>query len=159
MDVDYPLIYILLDPTVSWDDFCPWLNAGTQETSDVREIEENPVLAIPSSVSARFSSNDLKLMRPEVGLAVLNFLRDQITTILDESTNNLNTPAKASKVSSSVTPAAKKYDYSSPVKSIENKGRSAPLWGNNNKGGRFHGIKQSQRSSNLGVKRVQLFPG
>ena len=164
MDVDSPLISILLDPMVDWDDFCLWLNAKndpvrTQDLSDVREVEETPVFAIPSSVSARFSCNELKLMRPEVGLAIVNFLRDQIATILDESPNNFNTPSKDSKVSSSVTSAAKKYDYSSPVKSVEFKGRFAILGEKNNKPGRIHGNKESQRPSNLGLKRMQLFPG
>ena len=164
MDIDSPLISILLDPMVCWDDFHLWLNAEnvvatTNDTSNVPEVEEVPVLAIPSSVSARFSHTDLKLMRPEVGLAVINFLRDQVTTILDESPNNFTTPAKASKVSSSVTPVAKKFDYRSPVKSMEIKGRSAAFGGNKTKGGRIHGNKQLQRPSNLGLKRAQLFPG
>ena len=159
MDVDYPLISILLDPMVCWDDFRLWLNAENvihmpQDTSDGHKVGEVPVFAIPSSVSGRFSHTDLKLMRPEIGLAVINFLRDQVTTILDESPNNFTTPAKASKLSSSGTPVTKKYDYKSPVK-----GRSAAFGGNKNKGARIHGNKQLQRPSNVVSKRAQLFPG
>ena len=157
--MDSPLVAILLDPAVSWDDFLRWLDAFIRrDTRDVEAdgdetVEEVPAFVIPDSVSSRFSSADLKLMRPEIGLAVINFIRDQITSILDESPNSFPTPAKTAKASA-VTPAAKKYDYRSPVKSMSIGGK---VTGSKNRGGRTHGNKHSQRSSNGGGKRAQLF--
>ena len=152
--MEYPLIAILLDPAVSWKDFQRWLDACRETRDPVGDetVEIFPAFEIPESVSARFTNADLKLMRPEIGLAVINFIRDQITSILEESPNSFPTPAKAAKVSV-VTPAAKKYDYRSPVKSVSNGGRVAD---SKNRGGRIHGNKHSQRSSNAGAKRAQL---
>ena len=162
--MESPLVAILLDPAVSWDSFLRWLDAFIRhDTRDLEadggeKVDEAPALEIPESVSARFSHADLKLMRPEIGLAVINFIRDQITPILDESPNSFPTPAKAAKASA-VTPAAKKYDYRSPVKSMgfSRKTKGGIPAESNSRGARTHGNKHAQRSSNAGGKRAQLF--
>jgi len=161
--MESPLVAILLDSAVSWDDFLGWLDALHRhdtprdlEADGDETAEEAPAFEIPESVSGRFSGADLKLMRPEIGLAVINFLRDQITSILDENPNSFPTPAKAAKASA-VTPAAKKYDYRSPVKAMGMCGKTGASAASNNRGGRVHGNKHSQRSLNAGGKRAQLF--
>ena len=170
--MESPLIALLLDPAVSWDNFRGWLDDSdasvrldgrNPEADGDNTAEHAPALDTPAIVSSRFSSADLKLMRPEIGLAVINFIRDQIAPILEESLNGLPTPAKAANATAT-TPAAKKYDYRSPVKSLGIGGKVAGS--KNYRGGRTQGSgkdrgggsnNNDQRSSNAGGKRAQLF--
>ncbi len=114
-----PLVSLLLDSSIEWGQFKSWL---TQDLGEQNEAEANPSLSIPSQIASKFSPSALSQLRPEIGLAVINFIRDQIYRILDESQKCYQTPLKpklAANVGNGGTPGRPgKYDYSSPVKPL-----------------------------------------
>jgi hypothetical protein len=151
--MESPLLSLLLDREVKWDQFQAWINAEQEREKEKEDTEGDNEgspeadIWIPARISSKTSLSELSEWRPEVGLSVVNFVRRQIARILDESQQCYPTPGKKKPLAMGA-PAAK-YDYSSPVKSVSKKGV---------KEDKMNAVKRGP-SGGKDKKRVQLFAG
>ncbi|TRY70177.1 hypothetical protein TCAL_02788 [Tigriopus californicus] len=135
-----PILDLILHPEVDVERFITWYEL--QKTRNQRSASVNRV----TQAFGESRSMDLKMLKPELALIVINFIRDQAERILTESQSCYDSPTKKAPLTAS------KYDYASPMKAL----RSAPNAAEREKVNKA-GTSKVEVKSEGKKKRVQLF--
>lgn len=136
-----PILDLILHPEVDVERFITWYEL--QKTRNQRSASVNRV----TQAFGESRSMDLRMLKPELALIVINFIRDQAERILIESQHCYDSPTKKAPLTAS------KYDYASPMKAL----RAAPKRDEPEKDSNGQTPKADEAKVEGKKKRVQLF--
>eukprot|EP00095_Tigriopus_kingsejongensis_P002251 maker-scaffold478_size161223-snap-gene-0.25 protein:Tk02251 transcript:maker-scaffold478_size161223-snap-gene-0.25-mRNA-1 annotation:"PREDICTED: codanin-1" len=131
-DMGHGLLNLILEPAMTHERFVTWYEVQKTRLQRSPQGPDLPEAWGPSQAL------DLSGLKPELGLVLINFIRDEIARILAQSQSGSDTPASRAPLTAS------KYDYTSPTKAVRGRSEPPPVL--------------AESSSESGKKkRVQLF--